>query len=739
VPGTFCGTAFLFSFLTRNTLTAAAFLDNAMSAAAPEPYLEFAADLLHVRVYSDRASLGAGAAAAAADHLRALLASRPAPARVRVLFAAAPSQAEVLAGLVRARGIDWTRVEALHMDEYIGLENGAPQLFSSFLKRAVWDALPFAAVHALDGGSAAGPAAECARYAALLARAPLDLVLAGIGENGHLAFNDPPVADFADPASVKVVALDAACRQQQVNDGCFAALADVPTHALTLTLPALTPAGCRVICCVPGPTKRAAVSATLTLAPAAASCPASILRTNAAAALFVDGGERGSFDEAAAAPVLAAAAAGGAADGRDYARGGRLRVGADARGRIALLDRRAGAGGGAPRAAPWLAPGLVDLQVNGFGGVDFNCAAAAGGAALAGVARALRPHGVTTFLAALITQADDSLEANLAALAAAAGAEPDLGGALAGAHLEGPFISALDGYRGAHPAAAVAPACDAARWARWRAAARALRLRAVTLAAEVPGAAAFCAAAAADGALVALGHSAADAAAVAACVAAGARLATHLGNALPGALPRHPNALWAHLAADGLAASLIADGAHLPDDVLRVAWRVKRAAGAAGCVLVSDAAPLAGCAPGEYATTVGGRVVLGADGRLALAHAPGTLAGSTLTLDRGVARMLPVARDDEAARARADARAGAADAPGDDELDVRALRAAWDAASVAPAALIGLDHRLAIGCPADVVAFALGPPQDGDKRVRVLQVWKAGASVWKGGEQPGVE
>lgn len=204
---------------------------------------------------------------------------------IRMVFAAAPSQNEVLAALAESARIDWRRVTAFHMDEYVGLGPDAPQAFGRFLRERIFDRLPFRAVHLLDG-RAPDPAAECDRYAALLGEAPLDLVVLGIGENGHLAFNDPHVADFDDPAAVKAVELDEACRQQQVNDGCFTALEQVPSSALTLTIPTLLGAT-RLFCVVPGRTKSEAVGRTLheAIGPA---CPATILRNHERCTLYLD-------------------------------------------------------------------------------------------------------------------------------------------------------------------------------------------------------------------------------------------------------------------------------------------------------------------------------------------------------------------------------------------------------------------------------------------------------------------
>lgn len=201
-----------------------------------------------------------------------------------MIFAAAPSQNEFLETLTAAEGIDWSRVVAFHMDEYIGLPVGAPQRFSQFLKEKLFDIVQPGEVHLIRSENTIE--AECARYAALVNETPIDIVCLGIGENGHIAFNDPPVANFADTETIKPVELDAACRTQQVNDGCFPDFGSVPTHALTLTIPALMSAR-HLYCMVPGETKRQAVRETLH-ASISTACPATILRTHDHCTLYVD-------------------------------------------------------------------------------------------------------------------------------------------------------------------------------------------------------------------------------------------------------------------------------------------------------------------------------------------------------------------------------------------------------------------------------------------------------------------
>jgi glucosamine-6-phosphate deaminase len=242
----------------------------------------FNAGQLTVVVEADRSSLGTSAARRAAGVITNLQ-QRKGP--VRIVFAAAPSQNEMLAALIATPGIDWSRVEALHMDEYLGLAPGSPQLFGSYLMDHIFSKVRVGALHLING-QASDPEKECERYAALVQQRPIDLVCLGIGENGHLAFNDPPVADFHDAAVVKVVELDEACRQQQVNDGCFPSLERVPRFALTLTVPALMRGMC-LNATVPGSAKAEAVRRTIE-GPIASSCPASILRTHPNASLFLD-------------------------------------------------------------------------------------------------------------------------------------------------------------------------------------------------------------------------------------------------------------------------------------------------------------------------------------------------------------------------------------------------------------------------------------------------------------------
>jgi len=239
-------------------------------------------DELAVRIYDNRELMGRATATMVCERINRLFAQQ---GFVNIIFAAAPSQNEFLAALCNNTTADWRRVNAFHMDEYTGLPKDAPQAFGSFLKAKIFGRLPFHSINYLNG-NAPDTDAECKRYAALLAAFPPDIVCMGVGENGHIAFNDPHVADFNDAVMVKPVSLDQPCRQQQVNDGCFTGLDKVPTHALTLTIPALM-AGKFIYCIVPGEKKANAVYNTLHK-DIIEEYPSTILRTHPNAVLFLD-------------------------------------------------------------------------------------------------------------------------------------------------------------------------------------------------------------------------------------------------------------------------------------------------------------------------------------------------------------------------------------------------------------------------------------------------------------------
>ncbi len=239
-------------------------------------------DNLDVKIFPTRSEMGLAAAKDIHDKIVELLSEKE---EINMIFAAAPSQNDVLESLVNS-DIEWNRINAYHMDEYIGLSKDAPQGFGNFLVEHIFGKVPFKSVNLIDC-TATDPEAECERYGALLAANPTDIVVMGIGENGHIAFNDPPVADFNDTKIAKPVKLDEICRNQQVNDGCFASIDLVPTHAITLTCPTLMKAP-YAFCIVPAKTKANAVKRTLE-GEISTECPATALRNHPEAILYLDG------------------------------------------------------------------------------------------------------------------------------------------------------------------------------------------------------------------------------------------------------------------------------------------------------------------------------------------------------------------------------------------------------------------------------------------------------------------
>jgi len=243
----------------------------------------FIVDRLEVVVYPERRTMGDAAASTVAELMKRIATEKE---QITMAFAAAPSQNEFLEKLCQIEGLDWAKVTVFQLDEYIGLPEHASQSFGQFLREHIFNKVNVGRAFYLNG-NASDPEAECERYSALLKRNPIDIACIGIGENGHIAFNDPPVADFADPKLVKIVELDHKCRMQQVNDGCFESLDDVPIEAMTMTIPAVI--GARwIFCIVPGSTKSEAVKNAIE-GEISTACPASILRQHPRVMLFVDG------------------------------------------------------------------------------------------------------------------------------------------------------------------------------------------------------------------------------------------------------------------------------------------------------------------------------------------------------------------------------------------------------------------------------------------------------------------
>jgi glucosamine-6-phosphate deaminase len=246
------------------------------------PIKTFQVDELAVRVYAGPADLSRDASRLAHRHLVDTLAAQ---ASAAVILATGNSQIKFLDGLIQLGGIDWSRITLFHMDEYLGLPGDHPASFRRYMRERVETRIRPRAFHYIEG-DAPLPIDECERYSQLLGAQPIDLCCLGVGENGHLAFNDPPVANFADPRSVNIVELDEACRMQQVGEGHFPNLAAVPQYALTLTIPRLCSAR-KLLCVAPEKRKARAVKAALQ-GPVSTACPASVLRRHAHATLLLD-------------------------------------------------------------------------------------------------------------------------------------------------------------------------------------------------------------------------------------------------------------------------------------------------------------------------------------------------------------------------------------------------------------------------------------------------------------------
>ena len=235
-----------------------------------------------IRIFERKSDLGEAAAALGAGILREAIAARR---RAGIIVGTGPSQNETIAAFVRAPGIDWSRVEVFHMDEYVGMPATHPASFRRWLNEHVVDIVQPGRVQYLVG-DAADVDAECVRYGALLREVPVDISFLGFGENGHIAFNDPGVADFHDPAAVKRVFIDERCRAQQAGEGHFPDVASVPPEALTVTCPVLVSAA-HLICSVPD-RRKAEAARNAIKGPLSEACPASLVMTHPNCAIFLD-------------------------------------------------------------------------------------------------------------------------------------------------------------------------------------------------------------------------------------------------------------------------------------------------------------------------------------------------------------------------------------------------------------------------------------------------------------------
>lgn len=344
---------------------------------------------------------------------------------------------------------------------------------------------------------------------------------------------------------------------------------------------------------------------------------------------------------------------------------------------------------------PIIAPGLVDLQINGFQGIDFNHYPFSEEQVEHAV-RQLWQHGITSWLPTVITAAPETIGKSMAVLARACEVSQWVGEAIPGFHLEGPFLSPQDGPRGAHPRSEIRPP-DSGLFDEWQQLAKG-RIRILTLSPEWPETAAFIRRYRNEDVLFSIGHTAATPTQIDETIEAGARMSTHLGNGAHLQLPRHPNYIWQQLADDRLACAMIADGEHLPISVLKVFIRAK----GEQALLVSDVTSFAGLAPGNYHSHIGGEVTLNENGRLSLRENPQLLAGSARSLLEGVNYLLRSSLVD--------------------------LRTAIDMASVRPARQLSLPQQngLSAGAPADFILFQYEPSQG----IRLSSCWKKAQKVW---------
>ncbi|MBL9136910.1 MAG: glucosamine-6-phosphate deaminase [Verrucomicrobiales bacterium] len=246
------------------------------------PIQQFQTDALPVRVYRNQDDMSAAVAIEVRDYLAHVIARQGAAAAI---LATGNSQIRFLERLVQSGGVDWSKVTLFHMDEYLGISGNHPASFRRYMRERVELLVKPRQFHYLDGECDL-PLDEIDRYTALLKAQPIDLCCLGVGENGHIAFNDPPVARFDDPHWVKLVKLDDACKMQQVKEGHFASLETVPPYALTLTIPALC-ASKKMMCVAPEKRKAKAIH-DLLRGPIATSCPASFLRRQPQCTLLLD-------------------------------------------------------------------------------------------------------------------------------------------------------------------------------------------------------------------------------------------------------------------------------------------------------------------------------------------------------------------------------------------------------------------------------------------------------------------
>lgn len=345
---------------------------------------------------------------------------------------------------------------------------------------------------------------------------------------------------------------------------------------------------------------------------------------------------------------------------------------------------------------PVIAPGLVDIQVNGYAGIDLNNEELTVND-IRRLTEELWSAGVTTFLPTLITNSSRRISRLLSTISLACESLPEIRDSIGGIHLEGPFISPVDGPRGAHPAEFVrAPDWDL--FSRWQEEAQG-RIRLITLSPEWPGSLPFISKCVRSGVKVAIGHTSATGEMIRAAVEAGVTLSTHLGNASHKMLPRHDNYIWEQLATEETYISIIADGFHLPDAVLKVFLKVKPDR----TILVSDSTSFAGMPAGNYSGHIGSEVILTPEGKLYIKGNPDLLAGSGLPLLHCVNTLI--------------------------KKNITSLADAWNMGAVKPSEYLSTYEKYGLipGSPADMVLVKIG-----EAGVSVIRTIKSGKTVYKG-------
>ncbi len=353
---------------------------------------------------------------------------------------------------------------------------------------------------------------------------------------------------------------------------------------------------------------------------------------------------------------------------------------------------------------PWVAPGLFDIQTNGYMGQEFSASDITPDKVLA-IVRAYDAHGVTRCCPTLTTQPMEVLEHSLKTVDSACNSMPDVARRVAGIHLEAPYLTPEDGARGAHPLESCRRP-DFDEFQRFQEAAGG-RIRILTMSVEFDESPAFVERVSASGVIVAIGHTSATPEQITRAVDAGARLSTHLGNGSHPTLHRHQNYIWSQLAADRLTASIIVDGHHLPPAVVKTFVRAKTAA---RCILISDMSGLAGLGPGRHSSQMGDLEML-PSGKLVVAGQREILAGASTPLGAGIANVIQFAGVD--------------------------LATAVGMATYQPAALLGMEQGgLEVGDPADLVTFNLIDPShaDGTAAFEVRATILGGEPVWQAGD-----